>query len=317
MKKRKYSKKKSAHIHRMRHISAFLLIFILLFIAAVSVVLSTSYFPQVQQNMKLFSAHEQPFPLTTARLTHASDEGTIGLEKEDEEKSGPPNSNVILHGPRDKKKIALTFDAEMTNGMREAYLSKKVASSYDKHIIDTLNKTETKATLFLTGMWIELYPDVTKELAANHLIELGSHSYADTSYNGECYGLHVLPNASVKSMNISITEELLTNYTGYKNNLFRFPGGCYGHDDVKLVNDAGDTVVHWDVLGNDGFTNNTKQIVHNVVDHVQNGSIIILHMNGAPTAPKTGEALPEIIAILKERGYAFVTVNDLLGLSHP
>ena len=37
-------------------------------------------------------------------------------------------------------------------------------------------------------------------------------------------------------------------------------------------------------------------------------------MNGAPTAPKTAEALPQIITILKTRGYEFVKVNELLGL---
>src|SRR5258708_5359053 len=43
------------------------------------------------------------------------------------------NSNVIFHGPRDKKRIAITFDAEMTDGMRANYVSGNVKSSYDKH----------------------------------------------------------------------------------------------------------------------------------------------------------------------------------------
>ncbi len=45
-----------------------------------------------------------------------------------------------------------------------------------------------------------------------------------------------------------------------------------------------------------------------------NGSIILLHMNGTPTAPKTAEALPMIISTLKARGYEFVKVSELLGL---
>lgn len=226
---------------------------------------------------------------------------------------GSESANVIFHGPRDKKKVSLTFDAEMTDFMRAQYVSGKVKSSYDARIVDVLNQTHTKATFFLTGMWIELYPQVTKELSRNPLFELGSHSYSDSSYSGYCYGLKQIP-ATVKIEDIGATEKLLRTYAGIDNTLFRFPGGCYTPTDVKLVNQAGDMVVHWDVAGVDGFNTNTDQIVRNVVDNVQNGSIVVLHMNGAPSSPKTGDALPMIISRLKEKGFEFVKINELLGL---
>ncbi len=223
------------------------------------------------------------------------------------------SASVIFHGPRDKKRIALTFDAEMTDGMKANLVSGKDKSSYNKRIIDVLNQTQTKATLFLTGLWIELYPDVTKELSNNPLIELGSHSYTDSSYYGFCYGLKQIAN-TVKIEDIGATEKLLREHAGIDNRLFRFPGGCYTPEDVKLVNEANDIVVHWDVVGADGFNMNTQQIVNNVVDNTQNGSIIVLHMNGAPTAPKTADALPAIISALKAKGFEFVKVSELLGL---
>lgn len=223
------------------------------------------------------------------------------------------SANVIFHGPRDKKKIALTFDAEMTDGMKADLVSGRVKSSYDKRIIDTLSQTKTKATLFLTGLWIEIYPEVTKELSKNPLFELGSHSYTDSSYFGFCYGLKQIPN-TVKIEEIGATEKLLREHAGIDNRLFRFPGGCYTPDDVKLVNQANDTVVHWDISGSDGFNVNTQQVIHNITDNVQNGSIIILHLNGEPNAPKTAEALPSIISILKQKGFEFVKVSELLGL---
>ncbi len=225
----------------------------------------------------------------------------------------PSSANVIFHGPRDKKRIALTYDAEMTDGMKAELLSGKAKSSYDKRIIDTLNQTQTKATLFLTGLWIELYPEITKELSNNPLFELGSHSYTDSSYFGYCYGLKQIDN-TLKIEEIGATEKLLREHAGIDNKLFRFPGGCYTPKDVKLVNEANDTVVHWDVSGSDGFNINTNQIVKNVVDNTQNGSIIILHLNGPPNSPKTAEALPTIISTLKSRGFEFVKVSELLGL---
>lgn len=226
---------------------------------------------------------------------------------------GSESANVIFHGPRDRKRIALTFDAEMTDSMKARLLSGRVKSSYDKRIIDTLIATNTKATLFLTGMWIELYPDVTQQLSQNPLFELGSHSYTDSSYAGFCFGLNLLK-STLKIEEIGATEKLLREHAGLDNRLFRFPGGCYTPDDVKLVNQADDIVVHWDVVGADGFNSSAQQIIHNVVDNTQNGSIIVLHMNGAPTAPKTADALSEIIKQLKAKGFEFVKVNELLGL---
>lgn len=223
------------------------------------------------------------------------------------------DGKVIFHGPRNTPKIALTFDAEMTNGMKAALVSGKVKSSFDRRIIDILNQTNTKATLFLTGQWIELYPDATRELSKNPLFELGSHSYNDSSFNGYCYGLTQIPD-TLDIEEIGSAEKLLRENAGIDNRLFRFPGGCYSQHDVDMVYQANDTVVHWDVKGVDGFNNSSNQIIRNVVDNTQNGSIIILHLNGAPTAPKTAEALPEIIQTLKKKGFEFVKVSELLGL---
>lgn len=220
---------------------------------------------------------------------------------------------VIFNGPRDKNRIALTFDAEMTDNMRAAVVSGKVKSSFDSKIIDVLNQTQTKATLFLTGQWIELYTDVTKQLSKNPLFEFGSHSYNDSSYNGYCYGLTQIPD-TLDVENVGSAEKLLREYAGIDNRLFRFPGGCYSQHDIDVVNLANDTVIQWDVVGADGFNNNSAQIVSNVVNNTQNGSIIILHINGAPTAPKTAEALPEIISKLKAKGFEFVKISELLGL---
>ena len=219
---------------------------------------------------------------------------------------------VIFHGPRNKKRIALTFDADMTPWMRKQLLSGNVKSYYNRQLIDYLDKTHTKATLFLTGMWIELYPDVAKQLAADPLFELANHSYSHPSFAGYCYDLPQMTSGGPQGQ-IEKTQQLLYLLTQVKNTLFRFPGGCYSQQDLTLLHKDDIQAIQWDVVGDDGFNNNTQAIEASVLNHVQNGSIVVMHMNGYPNDPKTIDALPYIIQTLKKRGYSFVTVSELLS----
>lgn len=225
----------------------------------------------------------------------------------------PTNNHVILHGPRNKKQIALTFDADMTVYMKQRILLHQVSGSFDQRILNILNKTNTKATFFMTGMWVELYPQITKSIANNQLFEIGSHSYSHQSFHGYCYGLGQLPIYD-EIEEVGHTQGIIEEYTGITVQFFRFPGGCYDNHAVNVVNQANETVVHWDTVADDGFNMDTQNIINNIMSTVQNGSIIVMHCNGAPTAPKTADALPEIISHLKKEGYEFVKVNELLGL---
>ncbi len=65
-------------------------------------------------------------------------------------------------------------------------------------------------------------------------------------------------------------------------------------------------------MAGDGFQKDKNKIVRNVVSKVKPGSIVVLHMMGGPNAPKTAEALSIIIEKLKDKGYQFVKVSDLL-----
>lgn len=223
---------------------------------------------------------------------------------------------LVFHGDRSKKEIALTFDADMTPYMRDMLTSGQVQSYYNEQVIDVLNQTKTKATLFLTGMWIELYPDVAKQLAANSLFELGNHSYSHPSFDGTCFGLGEIPDSEDEHQ-IEATQQLLQSVAGVKAVVFRFPGGCASKNDIKQVVDDGLVPIQWDDAGDDGFNNNIQSIINNVLNQAQNGSIIVLHMNGYPNDPQTGVALPTIIATLKQRGFSFVTVSELLDDHKP
>ena len=221
-------------------------------------------------------------------------------------------TDVITHGPRDKKDIALTFDADMTFDMDHMLHTGEVASYINRDVINTLINTQTPATLFLTGLWIQDYPEDTRLLAQNSLFELGNHSYSHPTFQGDCYGLPTFGTLSMEQ-EIDTTQQLLKTYTGVNNKYFRFPGGCVSPDAMTYLRSEGIQTVHWDVVGDDGFNEDTDQIIHNVVDRVENGSIIVLHMNGYPNDPKTSDALPVIIKTLKDKGYTFVKISELLN----
>lgn len=223
----------------------------------------------------------------------------------------PTPSVIYNRGSKEKKEIALTFDADMTEGMKKRLLSGKVSSWYNKEVIDELAATRTPATLFLTGMWIELYPKVTRELALNPLFELGNHSYSHPSFSGYCFRLRQIPDSQDEA-EIEKTQRLLKEVAGVDNKLFRFPGGCFDKFDVETVTRLGLVVVGWDVESSDAFNSNSKAIVRRVLDQAQNGSIIVFHLHGGPNAPATALALPEIISGLKKRGYSLVKASHLI-----
>lgn len=220
---------------------------------------------------------------------------------------------IIWHGPRDKKEIALTFDADMTPVMVDWLHNGQIATYDDTRITDFLTQHQIKATFFLTGLWIQSYPSATQELADNPLFELENHSYSHPSMAGYCFDQPQVPTSDYP-FEIEKTQSLLEQYTHQTPKYFRFPGGCYDQADLDLVKKEGLQIVHWDDVANDGFNNNEEQIVNNVLEEAQNGSIIVMHM-GSPDSnvPQTANALPAIIDVLQKRGFQFVTVADLLN----
>jgi peptidoglycan-N-acetylglucosamine deacetylase len=218
---------------------------------------------------------------------------------------------VILNGPRDKPRIALTFDADMTPYMKRRLELKIVPSHNNTAITDELIKTNTKATFFLSGMWIEIYPDKTRSMAKNPLFELENHGYSHPAFALPCFGLGGVLGKN-KLAQIEKTKDLLWTVGGVQNRDFRFPGGCETDDDVRLVHSLGLAVVQWDVIGGDGGQSDANVIVQNVLSQTRNGSIIVLHNHGGPKVPATQIALPRIVETLKSRGFEFVKLSELL-----
>lgn len=208
----------------------------------------------------------------------------------------PLTPALITHGDRTHSYVALTFDACQTATN---------PAGYDTALIDVLIETQTPATLFLGGLWMQSHPTQTQALAANELFELGNHSWSHPDFAG------IAPEAVTRE--ITMTQDMLFTLTGRVGTLFRLPFGTYTDETLTLIARQGLYTIQWDVESGDPNPNLlAEDLIARVTSQAQNGSIIIMHMNGRGW--HTAEALPTIIETLRAEGYKLVTVSQLLEL---
>ncbi|GGQ85387.1 lipoprotein [Couchioplanes caeruleus subsp. azureus] len=218
---------------------------------------------------------------------------------------------VVNHGPRTGTRVALTFDADMTDAMIARLRRGEVSSYANLPILTLLEKRKVPATFFVTGQWAEQYPQVTRRLAANPRVELANHSYEHAAFTGDCYGLPRLP-ADRMTADVARTFRVLEPFGGRQTRYFRFPGLCHDEAALRAVAPLGVTVVDGDVVSGDPFARSAAPVVQAVLSAVRPGSIVIMHVTEA-NAQYTDEALPLILAGLQRRGLEPVTLSELLG----
>lgn len=168
-------------------------------------------------------------------------------------------------------------------------------------ILEILKKHDVHVTFFMTGGWVESYPDDVKAiLAAGH--DLGNHSenHKNMSQLSDDEKKEELMKVHTK------VQEL----TGYDMFLFRPPYGDYDNAVVNVAKDCGYYTIQWDVDSLDWKDYGVDSIIKTVTQHkhLGNGSIILCH-NGAKY---TAQALDTLIATLKNEGYTFVPISELI-----
>lgn len=218
---------------------------------------------------------------------------------------------VVDHGPRTGNRVALTFDADMTDGMLQNLRTGRVKSYANLRIVDLLEREQIPATFFLTGKWVQRYPEVTRRLAGNPRFELANHTYGHEAFTGDCYDL---PRVRATGMtdNVARTFRAIEPYGGRQTRYFRFPGLCHDAAALDALAPLGLTVVDGDVVSGDPFATAWEPLVRAVLDNVRPGSVVIMHVTEA-NARMTDEALPHILAGLRERGLVPATLSEVLA----
>ena len=186
----------------------------------------------------------------------------------------------------DEKKISISFDCAW-------------GVDYTDEILKALRVGEVKATWFMVEFWAEKYPEYVKKIdAAGH--EIGTHS-ATHSYMSK-------QNSEEIKLELASPSEAITAVTGKEVKLFRPPYGDYDNELIKTASEQGYYSIQWDTDSLDWKDLSATDIAMRVINSVKNGSIILMHNNGLHTA----EAVPIILETLKNRGYTFVPIGELI-----
>jgi len=221
-----------------------------------------------------------------------------------------PAPRVVLGGATSQRLVALTFDLDMTPSM--AAEIQTGTSWFNSDAYGYLLAQHIHATMFMTGMWAEIYPTIARAMAQNRQFEIGNHSFSHPAFHLPCYQLGSV-SRSAQAMQIKMAQQAIAWTTGVTPHYFRFPGGCYDPAAVNLVHAAGLMPIEWNVNSIDAFNTDAAQIATTVVSEVKPGSIVIMHLQGGANAPATAPALKLLVPALERRGYRFVTVSELLA----
>ena len=200
--------------------------------------------------------------------------------------NGEARKVPIYSVDRSDNKISISFDC--------AY-----GADYTDNILKILDDYNVKCTFFVVEFWVKKYPEkVAKIIERGH--EIGTHSSTHPY-------MSKLDSTSIKNQLESSISAIVT-ITNCKVNLFRPPYGDYNNAVVSGAEALGLYTIQWSVDSLDWKNLSESEISNRVISKTQSGSIILCHNNGL----NTYKALPYIIATLKEKGYEFVKISDLI-----
>ncbi len=185
--------------------------------------------------------------------------------------------------PPEVKKIALTFD----DGPN---------MKYTVPLLEGLRKREVKATFFLLGQEVTEHPEIAKKIAQDgHMI--GNHSY---------YHEDLRKMASDEAlMQVSRTNEVIYEVTGQYPQLLRPP---FGKSPQDIVFEPPMVEVLWTIDSRDWELSDVGTIMQNVLPEAKENAIILMHDASASSV----QAALAIVDELKEKGYSFVTLDEIL-----
>ena len=194
----------------------------------------------------------------------------------------------IYNVQTDEPKISISFDAAWGN-------------DDTSKIPEVLKKHQVHATFFMTGGWVESYPDDVKAILADGH-DLGNHSENHKN-------MSQLSEEEIQSELMTVHNKV-KELTGYDMFLFRPPYGDYDNEVIQTVKGCNYYPIQWSIDSLDWKNYGVEDIINRVCnsDKLQGGAIILCH-NGAKY---TAEALDQLLTGLEEKGFQLVPISELI-----
>ncbi len=198
----------------------------------------------------------------------------------------------------DDKVVALTFDDGPS-------------LEWTPLILDELKQSDVKATFFMIGKYVERYPDIAKRIVREDH-DIGNHGYSH----------HVLLYYKMDELEEEIkhTEKIIKDVTGITTVYFRPPKAWLSPREKKKIKEMGYKIILWNLNSKDWVTFHDKQITSYILRNIEPGDIILFHDGGGAFSTEGGnrkqtvKTIKRLSSKLKEKGYRFVTITELLNL---
>jgi peptidoglycan/xylan/chitin deacetylase (PgdA/CDA1 family) len=195
----------------------------------------------------------------------------------------------IQHGPRDVKKVALTFHGAG-------------APDYADPLLKLFKESNTKISVFAVGTWLVSEPSVASRIVGDGH-DLGNHTMTHTQ----------MKTISAKRVDSEITgcANELTKLIGNHGAWFRPSGTQFSTSTIRkaAVKYGYGQCISYEVDSEDFKDVSKSKMVSNVMNNVKNGSIISMHFGHKVTL----DAMPTILDKLHAQGLTPVTLTELLA----
>ncbi len=213
---------------------------------------------------------------------------------------GKENIKNIYH--TDKKVAYLTFDDGPSNNTHQ--------------ILDILKQNNIKATFFVLGSQVEIFPETT-----NRIYNEG-HYIANHGYSHKYSEIYQSPEQVLNEFNQcnQIVAKTI-NVPEYNSHLFRFPGGSVGGKYAELKKQAVTLLEQNDILhidwnsltGDSEKVNPTEEyLMDNLQKTTEGKNSLVILMHDAQAKKITAETLPKVIEYLQQQGYSFESFYDII-----
>lgn len=183
-----------------------------------------------------------------------------------------------------KPMVALTYD----DGPR-AGVTDEILKVFDEH--------DSVATFFVVGERVEQNAEILKE-AVRLNCELGHHTFSHQD-------MSKLTKAQLKQQ-LSLTQKAVFEHVGSDVHL-KIARPTFGNTSAALQNYMDYPLILWSIDTRDWSHQNADKTVAEVLMHVQDGDVILMHDDYQATVEATKILVPELI----ERGYQLVSVSEL------